>query len=184
MRAILRLWSYYMMYPGKLGLGILSVVLAGLFGMLSPLMVNFAVRYGLDPTYVGEKVVGINGNVWLLVLSCVAVILFAIGRGLAGFGQQYLGQTLGQDVAYDIRNKVYDNLQSLSFAYHDKVQTGQVMSRITTDVEAIRQFPMQSIFRLIYIVVMLTVAIAGMFYINWQLAAVSMVCMPFMAWRS
>ena len=50
MRAILRLWSYYMMYPGKLGLGILSVVLAGLFGMLSPLMVNFAVRYGLDPT--------------------------------------------------------------------------------------------------------------------------------------
>jgi len=184
MRAILRLWSYYMMYPGKLGLGILSVVLAGLFGMLSPLMVNFAVRYGLDPTYVGEKVVGINGNVWLLVLSCVAVILFAIGRGLAGFGQQYLGQTLGQDVAYDIRNKVYDNLQSLSFAYHDKVQTGQVMSRITTDVESIRQFPMQSIFRLVYIVVMLTVALCGMFYINWQLAAVSMICMPFMAWRS
>ena len=65
------------------------------------------------------------------MLSCFAVILFAIGRGLAGFGQQYLGQTLGQDVAYDIRNKVYDNLQSLSYAYHDKVQTGQVMSRIT-----------------------------------------------------
>ena len=184
MRAILRLWSYYTMYPGKLGFGILSVVLAGLFGMLSPLMVNFAIRYGLDPTYEGDKVVGINGNVTLLIFSCIAVILFAVGRGLAGFGQQYLGQTLGQDVAYDIRNKVYDNLQSLSFAYHDKVQTGQVMSRITTDVEAIRQFPMQSIFRLIYITVMLGVAIGGMFYINWQLAAVSMICLPFMAWRS
>ena len=49
MRAILRLCSYYLEYRAKLGFGILSVILAGLFGMLSPLMVNFAVRYGLDP---------------------------------------------------------------------------------------------------------------------------------------
>ena len=98
--------------------------------------------------------------------------------------QQYYSQKIGQDVAYDIRNEVYDNLQSLSFAYHDKVQTGQVMSRITTDVEAIRQFPMQSIFRIFYIVVMLTTAIVGMFYINWQLACVSLITLPLMAWRS
>jgi len=184
MRAILRLCSYYFQYRGKLFGGITCVILAGLFGMLSPLMVNFAVRYGLDPQYEGDKVVGIHGNEWLLVLSCGAVIMFAIGRGLAGFGQQYLGQTLGQDVAYDIRNKVYDNLQSMSFAYHDKVQTGQVMSRITTDVEAIRQFPMQSIFRLFYIAVMVTVGVCGMFYISWQLALVSIISLPFMAWRS
>jgi ATP-binding cassette subfamily B protein len=183
-RAILRLWSYYLQYPVKLYGGIFSVILAGLFGMLSPLMVNFAVRFGLDPQYEGDKVVGIDGNEWFLVLACFAVIMFAVGRGLAGFGQQYLGQTLGQDVAYDIRNKVYDNLQSLSFAYHDKVQTGQVMSRITTDVEAIRQFPMQSIFRLFYIAIMVIVGLAGMFYISWQLALVSIISLPFMAWRS
>ena len=184
MAAIVRLCGYYLRYKSKLFVGLISVLLAGLFSMTSPLVVNFAIRFGLNPQYVDDKVVGIDGNAWLLVLSCLALILFAIGRGLSGFGQQFLGQTLGQEVAYDIRNEVYDNLQSLSFAYHDKVQTGQVMSRITTDVEAIRQFPMQSIFRLFYIAVMLTVAIFGMFYINWQLALVSLITLPFMGWRS
>ena len=184
MAAIVRLCGYYLRYKTKLFVGLISVLLAGLFSMTSPLVVNFAIRFGLNPQYVDDKVVGIDGNAWLLVLSCLALILFAIGRGLSGFGQQFLGQTLGQEVAYDIRNEVYDNLQSLSFAYHDKVQTGQVMSRITTDVEAIRQFPMQSIFRLFYIAVMLTVAIIGMFYINWQLALVSLITLPFMGWRS
>src|SRR5215510_5370286 len=99
MRAIMRLWGYYLRYKGKLTLGIVSTVLAGLFGMLSPLMVNFAIRFGLDPQSAivdgHSRVTSIDGNEWLLIFSCLAVILFAVGRGLAGFGQQYLGQTLG-----------------------------------------------------------------------------------------
>jgi ATP-binding cassette subfamily B protein len=79
---------------------------------------------------------------------------------------------------------VFNNLQSLSYAYHDKVQTGQVMSRIIQDVESIRMFPGQGLLRLLYIVVMLAVAVGGMFVINWQLALISLVTVPFVAWRS
>src|SRR5437879_5883792 len=102
MRAIIRLWGYFTRYKAKLILGTVSVMLAGLFGMLSPLMVNFAVRFGLNPQSVNGKIDHLDGNAWLLVFACLAIILFAVGRGLAGFGQQYLGQTLGQDVAYDV----------------------------------------------------------------------------------
>ncbi len=112
------------------------------------------------------------------------MLLFAVGRGLAAFGQQYLSQKIGQDVSYDIRNAIYNNLQSLSYAYHDKVQTGQVMSRITQDVESIRMFPGQGILRLLYIAVMLGVATAGMFWIDWKLALVSLITVPIMGWRS
>ena len=80
------------------------VILAGALGMVSPLMVNFAVRYGLNPQRDGAMIVGIRGDTTALLLACGAVVLFTIGRGFAAFGQQYLGQKIGQDVAYDIRD--------------------------------------------------------------------------------
>src|SRR5947208_1098468 len=159
-------------------------MLAAAFGMLSPLLIKFAIRFGLKPETVNRHVVGIHGNPTFLILGSLALILFAIGRGAAGFGQQYLGQTIGQDAAYDIRNAVFNNLQSLSYAYHDKIQTGQVMSRITQDVEAIRNLPMMGLLRFGMIAVMLAVSITGMFIINWQLALVSIITLPIMAWRS
>jgi ATP-binding cassette subfamily B protein len=184
MRHLIRLSSYYKPYWWQLLLAALSVFAAGAFGMLSPLMVNFAIEFGLNPQYEGDRVVGIDGDTEWLLLGCLGIVVFAIGRGLAGFGQQYLAQKVGQDASYDIRNAVFDNLQSLSYAYHDKVQTGQVMSRITQDVEAVRMFPALGILRLLYIVVMLVVAVVGMFWINWQLALVSLITLPFMVWRS
>jgi ATP-binding cassette subfamily B protein len=179
-----RLYTFFKPYKGQLTFSIISVLAAGAFGMLSPLMVNFAIEWGLNPQKSGDKVVGIDGNETALILSCVAIVLFAVGRGLAAFGQQYLSQKIGQDASYDIRNAIYNNLQSLSYSYHDKVQTGQVMSRITQDVESIRMFPGQGILRLLYIAVMLGVATVGMMWIDWRLGLVSLVTVPFMAWRS
>lgn len=98
-------------------------------------------------------------------------MVFAIGQGIAAFGQQYLGESIGQKLAYDIRNRIYDNLQHLSFAYHDNAQTGQIMSRVTQDVEALRQFVTMSLLRLVYIFLMLSISITGMFFINWEAGA-------------
>jgi ABC-type multidrug transport system fused ATPase/permease subunit len=185
MKQMLRLYTYFRPYKGQLSLAIVSVFFAGGFGMAWPLMVNFAIRFGLDPQKDARgNVVGLDGNQTLLIFASLAVLLFAVGRGLAAFGQQYISQKIGQDVSYDLRNAVYNNLQSLSYAYHDKVQTGQVMSRITQDVESIRMFPGQGILRLLYIAVMLGVAGAGMFWIDWRLALVSLVTLPIMGWRS
>ena len=185
MKQMLRLYTYFRPYKGQLTLATICVFFAGGFGMAWPVMVNFAIKFGLDPQKdAAGNVVSLDGNEKLLLFASLAVLLFAVGRGLAAFGQQYLSQKIGQDVSYDIRNAIYKNLQSLSYAYHDKVQTGQVMSRVTQDVESIRMFPGQGILRLLYIAVMLSVATAGMFWIDWKLALVSLITVPIMGWRS
>src|SRR5438132_11558873 len=125
--------------------------------MLSPLLVKFAIQFVLRPEAVNGHVVNIHGNATFLILASLSLILFAVARGIAAFGQQYLGQTIGQDAAYDIRNAVFNNLQSLSYAYHDKIQTGQVMSRITQDVESIRMLPMMGLLRVGTIVISLAI---------------------------
>jgi ATP-binding cassette, subfamily B, multidrug efflux pump len=184
-KQIWRLYGYFRPYRGQLFLAIISVFFAGGFGMAWPIMVRLAIKFGLDPQEdAAGNITAIDGNQSLLIFASVAVLLFAIGRGLAAFGQQYLSQKIGQDVSYDLRNAVYKNLQSLSYAYHDRVQTGQVMSRITQDVESIRMFPSQGFLRLLYISVMLGVATAGMFWIDWKLALVSLITVPIMGWRS
>jgi len=61
-------------------------------------------------------------------------------RGISGYGHTFLSQVVSQKTSYDIRNAIYDKLQRLSFSYHDQSQTGQLMSRATADVEAIRMF--------------------------------------------
>lgn len=183
MRYILRLLHFFRPFKGSFALAFTSVLLAGVFTMVSPVLIGYAIDFGLDPTGKAPNIV-LKGNIGLLVLACVGIIVLAIGKGLALFGQQYLGETIGQKVAYDIRNAIYDNLQRLSYAYHDTVQTGQIMSRVTQDVESIRMFVPMGFLRSLYIVVVLAVSITGMFVISWQLALISLVTLPFMAWRS
>ncbi|MER3458096.1 MAG: hypothetical protein C4309_05185, partial [Chloroflexota bacterium] len=71
----------------------------------------------------------------LLIVAAGAILAASILRGLFTFGQSYLGEWLSQHVAFDIRNAIYERLQRLSYAYHDKAQIGQIMSRATQDVE-------------------------------------------------
>lgn len=153
--------------------------------MASPVVTGWAIDFGLDPAY-GEDggITAVHGERGLVILAAVAIVLFAVGRGLAAFGQQYLGEWVGQRVAYDLRNDLYDNLQRQSYAYHDRVQTGQIMSRATQDVENLRILVNMGILRLGYIALILLIAGVGMLVINWQLALISWIAVPLMAWRS
>ncbi|MCE7928035.1 MAG: ABC transporter ATP-binding protein [Chloroflexi bacterium CFX7] len=193
MKYLLRLIHYLRPYKGQLLLAWVCVLVAGAFVMISPLAIRYAIDFGLKPieeayqTSGGEtrhRLVGLDGNERLLIFAGLGVILFAVGRGIAAFGQQFLGESIGQRVAYDIRNDIYNNLQRLSYAYHDKVESGQVMSRATQDVEAIRMFINMGALRLGYVVLILLIAMVGMFVINWQLALVSSLSLPILAWRS
>jgi ABC-type multidrug transport system fused ATPase/permease subunit len=160
-------------------LAFVCVVISAAFVMISPLLVRTAINVGLDPQENADgRVIGLDGSVPPLLLGGLAIVLFAIGRGIAQFGQQYLGENVGQRVAYDIRNNIYDNLQRLSYAYHDRAQTGQIMSRVTQDVESIRMFINMGVVRLAYILLILVLALGFMFWISWPLALVSLASIP------
>ncbi|SVB24648.1 uncharacterized protein METZ01_LOCUS177502, partial [marine metagenome] len=66
------------------------------------------------------------------------ILILAIGtaRGVLSFAQNYLAEHMSQVMAYEMRNKFYDKIQHLSFAFHDKQHTGNLMSRAITDIDA------------------------------------------------
>ena len=153
--------------------------------MGSPLLVQRAIDFGLNPIRdSSDQITGLAGSEQTLIIAAGAILAFAVGSGLSRFGLTYASESLGQKVAYDLRNKLYGNVQRLSYAYHDTVQTGQIMSRATEDVEAVRMFVSFASLRLLMIAGMLGFGIGGMFYFDWRLALISLATMPIIVWRS
>jgi ATP-binding cassette subfamily B protein len=148
-----------------------------------PQLIRWAINYGLGIEEENGELVA-TGDEKYLAVAAAAIIAAAIVRGVFGYGQTYLGEWLSQRVAYDIRNKIYDRLQRLSYAYHDQQQTGQLMSRATQDVEAVRWFISMGTLRGFYVILLMVGVLILMFASSWQLTLVVWAFLPFIAWRS
>ncbi len=148
---------------------------AGLTALALPTITGIAADRALSQQDDGDLVLR------PLLIAAVALALTAALRALFAYGQQYLGELLGQSVAYRIRNQMYERLQRLSFAYHDEAQIGQIMSRATQDVEAVRMFVNMGIVRLFYLTVLLTLTLVMMARASLVLALAAWSLMPAIA---
>ena len=113
-----------------------------------------------------------------LIGALVAIVIFAALRGVFAFLQAYWAEKNSQAVAYDLRNDLYSKIQRLSFSYHDKNQTGQLMIRATDDVEKVRLFIGQGLLQLVGAVILLTGTIIILFTTNVSLAWTAMPILP------
>jgi ATP-binding cassette subfamily B multidrug efflux pump len=113
-----------------------------------------------------------------LVVALLAIVVFAIVRGLFAFLQAYWAEKNSQSMAFDMRNDLYGKIQRLSFSYHDRNQTGQLMIRATDDVEKVRLFIGQGLVQLVGSVLLLTGTIIILFNTNTKLAWTAMPILP------
>lgn len=113
-----------------------------------------------------------------LISAIIAIVLFASLRGLFAFLQAYWAEKNSQSVAYDLRNDLYAKIQRLSFSYHDKNQTGQLMIRATDDVEKVRLFIGQGLLQLVGALILLTGTLIILFTTNTALAWTAMPILP------
>ena len=120
----------------------------------------------------------------LLLRTAIVIVIASALRGTFGFLQMFLGETLGQRVAAELRMRFFDKLQALSFSFHDNVHTGNLMSRGISDIEGVRMFVQQGLVRSVYVVVVVVASAALIVAIDWQLALVSLSFIPFVAYRS
>jgi ATP-binding cassette subfamily B protein len=106
------------------------------------------------------------------------IVVFAATRGLFSFIQTFMAQTVSQDVAFEFRNELFAKIQRLSFSYHDRNRTGQLMIRATDDVERVRLFIGQGLVLALQALVLLVGALALLFLTNWKLTLVILPILP------
>ena len=105
----------------------------------------------------------------------------ALARALFTFLQGYLAERTSQGVAYDLRDALFERIERLSFSYYDRVQTGQLVTRLTSDVEQIRTFAGSGVVQLTNAAVMLIGTSGLLLYLDWQLALVALAIVPVIA---
>ncbi|MBN2549256.1 MAG: ABC transporter ATP-binding protein [Anaerolineales bacterium] len=125
--------------------------------------------------HLNSQVAGAPSALWR---AGIAIAVFALLRGLFGFLQAYWAERNSQSIAYDMRNDLYAKIQRLSFSYHDRNQTGQLMIRATDDVEKVRMFIGQGLLQLVGAVVLLTGTLIILFTTNARLALATIWILP------
>ena len=125
-----------------------------------------------------------SGRAATLIIAAGIILGSSALRGITGYGNRYFTQVISQRVAYDLRNHLYDHLQGLSFAYFDKAQTGQLMSRATVDIEAVRAFISMGLLQILQ-TAFLTIGISYLLIsLDWRLALMTLAFVPLMAYRA
>jgi ATP-binding cassette subfamily B protein len=109
------------------------------------------------------------------VLFRAAWILLGLGLASAAMSglQRFISEWIGGHIGYDLRNKLYNHIQNLSFSYHDHAQTGQLISRCIEDVRAVQNFIGGSVVELAQLIFLLFGALAMMLSANLQLTLIA-----------
>jgi len=149
------------------------LVLATALGLVYPNLL----RYLIDDVITKE-------DYGLVPRLAIAVVLVVSIKGLFQYLHGLSGGRLGNKVAYNMRGALYEKLQFLSFQYYDKARTGDLMSRLTADLEAIRQFIGFGFAQILNVVLMVVFGSAMMFSLNWKLTLITFVTMPFLVFTA
>jgi len=157
-----------------------KLYLLGILGVIFEVSTNLFTPWSMKLVVDTILASGSNKQGLTLFLVRIAFILLALGLIRAwGIYLQIMGfEGASQRVGKDLREKLYDHIQRLPFAFHNSTRTGEIMSRITSDVNCIREaFGFGSLFMVLFIAYYISV-LAILFYINWEFTLVTSITMP------
>lgn len=134
-----------------------------------------ATRLGLDLLAMQAD---LDNTLPAIAWAGVGIVAFAVARGLFAFAQSYLSQMLSENIAFDLRNDIFAKIQRLSFSYHDRNQTGQLMVRATDDVERLRLFLGQGMLLALQAFILLAGTLIILLLTNWRMTLVVLPILP------
>jgi ATP-binding cassette subfamily B protein len=119
-----------------------------------------------------------------ILVAVLAILGLSVVRGFLSFAQTFASESLSQRVAYRVRNQFYDHVQRMSFGFHDKQHTGNLMSRAISDVESVRMFVNMGIIRTPYFIALFIAVSVLLLQLDWRLGLISMSFLPPAAFQS
>jgi ATP-binding cassette subfamily B protein len=167
-----RLLRYLKPYVGSLVPALILTLLLNMLGIMQPIFTKWAVDYHIIPAQTDRS--HIYGLQWL-ALGFLGVKLLQF---LFSYFQEVLLNSVGQRVMYDLRSELYRKLQRQEVAYYDRNPVGRVMTRLTSDVDALNELFTSGIIDLLGDLVMIFAIIGIMSWMDWQLTLVTLVTVP------
>jgi ATP-binding cassette subfamily B protein len=172
-RVLLRCLSYLRPYRRLAAGAYLALLGSNVVAVVTPQFIRWIVDRGIA-----------QGDTRLLACSIGALLLLTLLKGVLTFLQGQWTETASQTVAYDLRNAIHCKLAALSFSYHDRTETGQILSRAIQDVDRIRFVTGRAFLRLMDGGVLLLGTGVVLLWMSPRLALLALCTVPLLAWRA
>ena len=114
----------------------------------------------------------------MLKFAAIAVLVIAAVGAVSSYTERYLTTTIGYDLMHDLRQLLYSHIQRLSLAYHDRKYTGDLIGRLTSDIDSIQSFVASGLLGALVSSLTLAGMIALMFYLNWRFTLIAVSVAP------
>ena len=167
MKNYIRLMNYIRPYVKHLAFAIVCIVLAAAANLYVPWIIKDMI----------DKVL-MERDMAMLNLIAVGIIVVFFFRGIFYYGQSYLVSFVGQRVVIDIREALFEKFQRMPLAYFDRHQTGEIMSYVTNDVQALQNALVDKLIELVTESSVLVGSIVLMFYLDWKLTFITLITVP------
>jgi subfamily B ATP-binding cassette protein MsbA len=122
-----------------------------------------------------------SGKLATLEVAALAVILIALFDAVCSYVEKYVTTSVGQWVTHDLRRILYAHIQRLSLSFHDQKQTGDLISRVTSDIDSIQSFIVSGMLGVLINCIMLIGMVGVMFYLNWRFTLIALSIAPLLA---
>lgn len=178
---LLRILRLAMRYPGRVAIALISTIVAANFQLLIPQYLGDAVDRAHELLSQGVSVEAAQQG---LLTAALLLLGAAVLRGFFTMIHNYVGESVGHYVAYDLRMAFYDKLQRLSFSYHDRMHTGELITRGMLDLEGVRMFFNTGVVRVVLLLNLIGIGTYLLLSTDLVLGALSLSFVPIVAWRS
>ena len=161
----------------------IAATIALAFSALAKTSVYLLLRFFADDVLTQGKMIGSTMTQTFLWIG-LGFILLALVEGSGSFLSGRLAAFTAEGIARRLRDFLFDHIQRLSFSYHSKTSTGDLIERVTSDVDALRRFFSEQAIGVGRIVLLFFINWAAILYINVKLGWISVVTIPLILWVS
>lgn len=158
---------------------IFGTVLIGILKFAIPLIIPLILKYVLDDIIGSEFLSNQEKIDKLFVLMGLMILVFVVLRPPIEYYRQYFAQWTASRILYDIRDRLFNHIQKLSFKYYANTRSGEIISRVINDVEQTKTFVISGLMNLWLDVATILIAIIIMFSMDASLTVVSLILFPF-----
>lgn len=171
-----RLLTYVRPYRRLIAIALLLTFAINLIHQVGPLLSKWAIDSYIKPAIDGQ----INSQTAFRGIGLVAMTYLAtlVVNLVLSYFQELLLNTTGQNAMSDLRRQIFTKLQTVDIAFYDRTPVGRVMTRLTSDVDALNELFTSGVVATLGEVLLIVSALGMMFYYNWRLALAALVLVP------
>jgi ATP-binding cassette, subfamily B, bacterial len=161
-----------------------AVLIEGAASLFDPWPIKIVLDYALGSRPMPVWLAGLvrktfgEGKLAIIYFAAITTVIVATVGAVASYTQNYLTTKVGQMVMLDLRQTLYHHIQRLSLSFYDRTKIGDLISRVTTDVDAIQNFVSTALLGIVVNALTLVGMLAVMFYFNWRFTLIALSVAP------